>query len=284
LDWSEYREQGTEFRKASTSPQSICDQLQKVYDMPEEQKAEMGIQAREWVLSNFDTSVIGKTIADFIDDAPFVDESAFEEEEEVADPNAEVDDSIKKDSDWLVSAYHNILKMYHVDEDDDGHKYWMKLLDVNKANRSSIKDYFCKTATENIHAAKRNPGEKADDFMDETVDEDDEGRRIIMVVPESAGDIYMATSLFPSIKRLYPDYNLYFACKEAYKDIILGNPNVHKWIPYLSAMEDELWLEGSGDHKGWFEVAYLPYVVTQRITTYHHNDNKDKLDFELCIS
>jgi glycosyltransferase involved in cell wall biosynthesis len=284
LDWSEYREQGTEFRKASTSPQSICDQLQNVYDMPEEQKAEMGIQAREWVLSNFDTSVIGKTIADFIDDAPFVDESAFEEEEEVADPNAEVDDNIKKDSDWLVSAYHNILKMYHVDEDDDGHKYWMKLLDVNKANRSSIKGYFCKTATENIHAAKRNPGEKADGFMDETVDEDDEGRRIIMVVPESAGDIYMATSLFPSIKRLYPDHNLYFACKEAYKDIILGNPNVHKWIPYLSAMEDELWLEGSGDHKGWFEVAYLPYVVTQRITTYHHNNNKDKLDFELCIS
>ena len=172
--------------------------------------------------------------------------------------------------------------MYHVDEDDDGHKYWMKLLDARKANRAKIKEYFRKTAIENIDSAKRNPGEKADGFMDDIVDKDDEGRRIIMVVPESAGDIYMATSLLPSIKRLYPDYNLYFSCKEAYKDIILGNPNVHKWIPYVSAMEDELWLEGRGDHKGWFEVAYLPYVVTQRITTYHHNNNKDKLDFELC--
>jgi glycosyltransferase involved in cell wall biosynthesis len=284
LDWSEYREQGTEFRKASTKPQSIRDQLQKVYDMPKEQKADMGDKARKWVLSNFDTSVVGKTISDFIDESPFVDESSFEEEEEVADPNAEVDSGIEKDSDWLVSVYHNMLKMYHVDEDDDGHKYWMKMLDANKADRPKVKEYFRRTAIENINAAKRNPGEKADSFMDDIVDEDDEGRRIVMVVPESAGDIYMATSLFPSIKRLYPNYNLYFSCKESYKDIILGNPNVHKWIPYLSAMEDELWLEGRGDHKGWFEVAYLPYVVTQRITTYHHNDNKDKLDLELCTS
>ena len=282
LDWSEYREQNTEFRKASTKPESICEQLQKVYDMPKEEREAMGKQGREWVIQNFDTSVIGNQIEEFIDNAPFVEEETLDEEEELADPQGRVNDEEPSNSKWLTEAYHNILRMTHVDEDDDGHKYWMNLIQQGKADRPRIKDYFRKTAIENINAAKLNPSGKPEGLMDQMVDKDDAGRRIIMVVPESAGDIYMATSLFPAVKRLYPDYNFYFSCKEQFKDIVLGNPYVHKWIPYVKSMEQELWLEGNGDHEGWFEVAYLPFVVTQRITTYHHNNNKDVIDLDLC--
>jgi hypothetical protein len=281
LEWSEYREQGTEFRKASTKPESILEQLRKVYNMTDEERAKMGKQARKWVLLNFDTPVIGKQICDFVDDAPFVDESVFEEgEEEEINPYIPIDNSIKEDKQWLTEAYHKILNMTHVDEDDDGHKYWMELLESKKNSRKDVESYFRQTAIDNKN---KKILRISDDKFSSHLDEDDEGKRIIMVIPKDAGDVYLATSLLPSINRLYPDYNLYFACEDKFKDIILGNPHVHKWVPFCQSMEQGVWLEGSGNHKGWFEVAYVPFLITQQnLSSWLHNDKKDKLDLELC--
>jgi hypothetical protein len=44
-------------------------------------------------------------------------------------------------------------------------------------------------------------------------------------------------------------------------------------------MDSLTWLEGKGDHKGYFEIAFLPYVGTQRILTYMHN-GKDKIAYK----
>ena len=62
LDWSQYREHNTEFIKASTTPQSIADQLSKAFKMSNEEKEAMGKKARQWVIDNFATEVIGKQI------------------------------------------------------------------------------------------------------------------------------------------------------------------------------------------------------------------------------
>ena len=42
LDWEQYREHGTEFIKASTKPESIAEQLKKVYYMSPEERTERG--------------------------------------------------------------------------------------------------------------------------------------------------------------------------------------------------------------------------------------------------
>ena len=47
LSWSEYREFGTEFIKASTCPTSIADSLESIYKMTEEQKTKIGKKARK---------------------------------------------------------------------------------------------------------------------------------------------------------------------------------------------------------------------------------------------
>jgi hypothetical protein len=274
LDWSEYREQGTEFRKASTKPESIRDQLQKVYDLPKEERSKLGKQARKWVLTNFDTPVIGKWVSDFIDSSPYVEDDAFNEEEEDSDPQAKLE-KIEDDGSWLTHAYHRILKMYHVDEDDDGHKHWMAKLESKSHNRDQVEQFFRQTAI-------RNKAKNDKNLFETLLDKEDKGKRIIMVMPESAGDIYMATSLFSSVKRLYPDYNFYFACKPQFRDILAGNPYIHKVLPYDSRMENLHFLEGEGNHEGWFEVAFLPFVVTQRQFTYHHNNSKDIIDFDIC--
>ena len=46
LDWSEYREHGTQFIKASTSPFSIAKQLSKVFKMKPQKKSDMGKRGR----------------------------------------------------------------------------------------------------------------------------------------------------------------------------------------------------------------------------------------------
>ena len=104
--------------------------------------------------------------------------------------------------------------------------------------------------------------------------------RILYVMPESIGDIYLSTSLFESIKKQYPNKNLYVATKPEYFDILKGNPYIHKVIPYISQMDQLLWLEGAGDHNGFFEIAFLPHIGTQRVFNYQHN-GKDKIAFDL---
>jgi hypothetical protein len=99
-------------------------------------------------------------------------------------------------------------------------------------------------------------------------------------MPESAGDVFMATSLLPSLKNTYPEYNIYFSTKQEYFSILNGNEYIHKIIPYVQQMDNLMWLEGAGDHEGYFEMAFLPHFGTQRMLNYLHN-GKDKIDFNI---
>ena len=112
----------------------------------------------------------------------------------------------------------------------------------------------------------------------------DNKKRIAFVMPESAGDVFMSTSLLGRIKNLYPDHNIYFFTKPQFISLLDGNPYIHKVIPYSESCEQLLFLEGAGSHKGFFEVAYLPHIGTQRQLNYLHN-GKDKIELELeCTS
>jgi hypothetical protein len=99
-------------------------------------------------------------------------------------------------------------------------------------------------------------------------------------MPESAGDIFLSTALFKSIKNRYPTFTLYVATKPQYKDILDGNPYVDKWLEYNPVMDNLIWLEGNNTHDGYFDIAYLPYSCTQRMLNYLHN-GIDKIDFNL---
>ena len=271
LEWSEYREHGTEFIKASTYPNSISKQLQKVLDMPEAKKREMEKAGRLWALNNFSVGVIGKRIEDFIDNAPFVESFNFKEEDQ--NPHAQID-NIEDNSEWIKSLYENILKRPGVDEKDDGHKYWMNEIQKG-ATRQQIDNHFRQVASQ--HNQKNNKIS-----FEDSLDKDDKGKRILYVIPESIGDIYMSTSVFESIKKQYPDHNLYVAVKPEYRDILTANPYVHKVLDYTPQMDQLLWLEGSGAHNGFFEIAFLPHVGTQRIFNYHHN-GKTNIAYDLNL-
>ena len=239
--------------------------------MQPHKRLEMCKKAREWTITNFGVKNIGKTLEEFIDSQPFVDWSKVNENpEDKKDPYVQVPEIID-DADWLIFMYHNILKMKNIDRNDSGHQYWMSELSKG-AKRQDIENYF-----RNV-ALKENEKNKQVKFED-LLDANDKGR-VIYVIPESAGDVFLSTALFKSIKNRYPEFSLYVATKPQYKDILDGNPYVHRWLEYNPIMDNLIWLEGNNQHNGYFDIAYLPYTCTQRNLNYLHN-GLDKLDFSL---
>lgn len=73
LDWSEYREPGTQFIKASTYPSSIAKQLKKVWQMDENKRIQMGKKGRQWTIDNYSTEAVGKKLEKILDAMPDVD-------------------------------------------------------------------------------------------------------------------------------------------------------------------------------------------------------------------
>ena len=270
LSWTEYREPGTQFIKASTDPESIANQLRKDLRMSSNKKESLGKKAREFVVNNYGIEAIGSKLEGIIDSAEVVDWD-FDFKVKPKNPDYEPPE-IKSDSNWIKDIYKNILDV-ELDESDDGYKHWMKKLSESSPRKDVLK-YFKQVATEN------NKKNNKVDFS-EILDKDDEGKRLLISMPQSIGDIYLCTSLLENIKLTYPDYNIYFATKPEYFDILDGNPFIHKVIPYTKSLDNLTVMEGQRDHDGFFEVAFLPFIGTQRILNYMHN-GKDKIQFEIC--
>jgi hypothetical protein len=241
--------------------------------MKDAARQEMGKKARQWVIDNFSVEVIGKVLEEFIDSATKADDSCFIDPKQTPrEPYHNVPE-IPDHSKWLIYLYHNILKMTDVDAKNPGHQHWMARL-AQGMTRQEIENYFRQVA-HNENQQNQQTQVTFDSFLNPK----DKGR-VLFVLPESAGDIFLATALFRSIKDRYPDWALYVATKPEYKGLLDGNPYMDKWLEYNSMMDNIVWLEGDCNSNGYFNVAYLPHWLTQRTMIYHHNA-EDKLDLNL---
>ena len=63
-------EHKSEYKKASTSPDSIAKSIHKAYSMNEDERRDLGKKARQWTLDNYSSENICKILEKFIDDAP----------------------------------------------------------------------------------------------------------------------------------------------------------------------------------------------------------------------
>jgi hypothetical protein len=269
LDWAEYREPGTQFIKASTFPSDICKQLTKVLGMKDSQRREMGKQARKWVLENFSIQVIGKQLEEWIDQAKKATDDCFSDADKAKDPFSQIPE-ISDNAEWVISLYKNILKL-NIDQNNDGFKHWMFRL-TQGISRPEVEKFFRQVAfSEN---QKNNINQVQ---FDSFLNPNDKGR-VIIVMPESAGDLFLLSAIYKSVKERYPEWALYVATKPEFKDIVIGNPYVDKWLEYNPMMDNLIWLEGNNTHNGYFNVAYLPFMMTQRTINYLHN-GQDKIDY-----
>lgn len=265
LEWDEYREPDSQFIKATTQTESITNHLLDILHWSKEKREEWGKRAREFVLENCSVEVVGKFYEELIDSLPEIDWDFDFKEPPKNDkyPMQKIPDNAT----WIKDLYKNILLM----SGDPGEDYWAKEL-AGGTTREYIYKYF-------IQEAKRLNARSQDFDLEKVFDKDDKGRRILYVMPQSIGDVFLSTSLFKSIRKLYPDHNLYVATKPEYFTILNGNKYVHKVIPYIeSYMGDELRMYGNASNKRFVDVLYTPFYRTQRYIDYL---SKDKIDISL---
>lgn len=203
LNWEEYREPSTQFIKATTKPESICENLQRVYYN----------QARK---------------------------------EELL---------------------------------ENGQKCLKEKFDLDKI-AARLKEIIIETKNSFTPKEKKEEPATSQRTFDDFLDKDDEGLRLAVVIPQSEEDVFLVNSLLTNIKETYPDYNIYFITKPEYFDIVEDHPAIHRLIPFQDGVDNLHLLEGKGEHKGYFEIAFLPHITTQKHFSYHHN-GKDKLQFKL---
>ena len=271
LEWSEYREPGTQFIKASTSPQSIADQLTKAWELGEDDKREWGRKAREWTIDNFSVEVIGKQLEEIIDEMPPVDYDYDGGAVIKLDNTYEPKENYSSRGDFLVDIYKNILKD-EVDENSQGFKHWVGQLEAGK-QPAEIINHFRQVALE--HNQKTNTLD-----LSEMLGDEDKGKRIAVVIPQSETDVLLINSLLKNLKKQYKKYNIYVFTQPQYFPYIDDNPHIHKLIPYSPSVENSLLMEGVGDHEGLFEMVFYPHTTTQKNMSYIHNA-LDKHQFSL---
>ncbi len=271
LEWSEYREPGTQFIKASTNPSSICKQLTKVYNMSTSKRAKLGRKSRKFIIDNYSIDVIGEKLEKIIDSMPEI-EWDFDFSEKQRNPNYDPPE-IEDDSEWLVDIYDNILNMSVDPEKDEGHKHWISKISEG-LSRQEILEYF-KEVADKENSEINNKKDFSYFLGDEPLEE-----RLAVVMPGSAGDVLWVNSLITNLKKTYPNHNIYFITKPQFFSFIEDHPDIFKCVPYNESFDSLLTLEGIDDHKGFFDMAFVPHLSTQKLLSYPHN-GKDIIQFDI---
>ena len=246
LEWAEYREPGTQFIKASTLPTSIFSQLQHVYSLSLETKKLLGKAARQFVIDNYSIEVVGKFFENLFDSFPHVD-YVFENKKLKCDPFYDPDVNLQ-DKEWVESLYCNILTK----QDPAGVIHWTQRLKAD-LKRSDVLNYFRKVAL----------SENQNSFLDEmlsSLKENKDSKKIAFIQPNGVEEIIIATSLVTSIKKIYPNYDIYFFTKNEYFDLINSHPDVKKVLNYFNKMDDPLFFEGKGANNKYFDIVFAPYL------------------------
>jgi hypothetical protein len=271
LNWTEYREPGTQFIKASTSSEHIASQLELVLNMPKQKKKKLGNQARNFVIDFCSIDSVCNKFTKLLDSIPNSNWD-YDFSYVQKDPTHPMPD-IQIDRDWVIDLYKNILKVEDPEKYEvNGINHWVHRLDTD-LNRDIVYKHFVKLAAEDN--AKQNKIK-----FEDLLDKDDEGRRILFVMPESEIDIFNSTSLLKYIKDEYPNHNIYFATKQENVDILNGNPYVHRVVLYDDVMNNHAWSEGQGEYNGMFEFALIPRGNTDNLKNYIHG-NKHKIPYDL---
>ena len=232
--------------KASTLPTSIFSQLQHVYNLSPELKKSLGQSARQFVIDNYSIQVVGKFFEELFDSLPYVDYE-FQNKKVKCDPFYDPDPNLQ-DKEWTESLYSNIL----MKQDPAGVAHWMQRL-KSDLKRSDVLNYFRKVALSDNQSS----------FLDEmllSLKENDNSKKIAFVQPNGVEEIIIATSLVSSIKKLYPDYDIYFFTKNEYFDLINSHPDIKKVLNYFNKMDDPLFFEGKGSNNKYFDMVFAPYL------------------------
>ena len=270
LDWTEYREPGTQFIKASTSPKSIFDNLEKVWKMTESERKSLGEKSRQWVIDNFSVPVIGSKLEEIIDAMPDV-EYDYDLKKCLFNPDYTPKENYATKDEFLIDIYKEILND-DVDKNSGGFKHWMGQMQGGMSPQEVV------THFKNVAIQEKAKYTTPD--LSKFLGDEKKSERIAVVIPQAETDVLLVNSLLKNLKNNYKKHKIYVFTQNKYFPYIDDNPYIEKLLPYSPLVEDTFLMEGISEHEGYFEAIFYPHSTTQKHISYIHNA-KDKMQFSV---
>jgi len=264
LNWSEYREPGTQFIKATTCSKHISEQLEAVYKMTEEEKDELGKKSRQYIIDNYSVEIIGKKFEEIFDSLPEVDYD-YEKEIKNLNPYFNPDESLA-DKEWVESLYDNML----CEMDVKGVEHWIKRLNKD-LKRPHVLAYFRKVA-------KQKHDQQEMVKIQKELQLNTEEKRIAFIEPTNEEQVIASTAILPSLNKKYPEHKIYYITKPEYFDLINSHPNVDRILSYSNQMDNPLALEGRGNKKPIFDMVFAPHLS---IKNNYFRNCQDTIDYDI---
>lgn len=254
----------TNFKKFVPNLNTISNFYKTICDLPEQEKNKIVKKGSEWAKKTFDINTIGKKFEEWLDSRKPIQWDYKFQEEPLKNPGAQIPD-IANNLEWIICLYKEILKMENVDANDSGVKFWLSELENRRRTREDILNFFRATADDHNRKQKSKPI-PFESLLDKTGN-----KRFLINAPESAGDIINLTACLDSLKKSYPNTDIYVGTKPEFHDILNGNPNIHKVLPWIPVMDQEIAMTNNG----LFDYYCSPFVGSQKHLTYltHKNLN-----------
>lgn len=271
LEWEPYTEIGSNFTKANVKVSSIVENLNYLYNLGKDGRNKIGEVGRQFVLDNYSIDVIGKKWEEILDNLPEKDWDAPENQPQPHNPSHTPPPNLPP-QEFVIDLFTNILHE-KVDKNNSQVKHWVEHL-IKSNDHQGVYNHFVNLAAQ--HNAQLN--HKTIDFG-ELLDPTDE-KRLLVVMPESAGDVILVNSLIPRIARLYPEFRIYFATKPQFKELVEHLPEIHRVLEFLPIMDDIFAMTGRNDHKGYFDIVLPLHLLTQRVFGYQCRNNEFRADWK----
>lgn len=252
-----YRERNSNFWKSQPSKESVAKSMTHFYEMKRDGRKKIGMEMREWAVTNFNPDKEVKKLEEFIDSLPEIDYD-FNNIPNPEYPFIDIDDH----KEFLKSLYKNILKI-NIQETDE--EFMNVVTSIhNGATHKFIYDEFIKHAKNLIDSKNK---QSFDNYFS-----DNGNKRLLYIMPKSLGDCYMSLSVLDSIKNTYKNgWDIYVSTEPKYFEVFAHLDYVKNLIPYEKWMDEYGPLEGVGSNKGFVDVALKPYLITQYMLSHIHN-------------
>jgi len=264
IEWSSYMEPGSQFIKATSCPKSISRCMERICSMDYIEKMNWENKALTFARNYCTTDTVCEKLRGILESIPPANWDNFSWEPKPSNPSYVPDPSLTH-TNWLIDLHKHMLND-RCDKNTSYIKHWTAHLEKSNDREGTLQHF------QNIAAQKNAQlNNKTVDFAD-LLDKDDEGKRIALICPQSAGDILYINSMMEDFKTLYPEFNIYFFTQPQFRDLIEHHPAIYKVLDYHPMVEDIFFMEGRGTHKGYFVAAFYPMTGTQHKFNYQHGE------------
>jgi len=263
IKWHTRFEHQTTYKKATNDVNSIKNFMSIMYKKTYDERRTEGEIGRDWAVKTFSIESIGPQWEKLFDSMPHPDWSQIDLTPKFKNPDypmPTVEDNVA----WVKELYRGILDL-NVQDDDKGVRDWLESLRIGRS-RQSIYNYFIN------EARKENARLKPNNDLETLFDHTPGRKKLLLVMKESGGDIFIGQALLPKLKELYPDADIYWASDEKFHELLDGNEYIYKVLKYIPEMENELLM------MRYVDYFYFPALATQRQLNYLTHD---KIGLEL---